>query len=284
MKKRLFIWVLVLWGSLTPFSSAANFEGIYLINAWQEENILDTLNMLSQSEITLTITEDGNIVPVTAGRAFSGDYSLLSANLAELSDLSEGNSVYSIFISSGSHLAMAYIHDQTSVLNEREISLLNGSWLKSESEQAADISSLFGAWNITQYSNPNLRSGITEFNLETGDAAIKAGSSSDTIMVQFPETWIEMQVSGSRVYLDPNQGPVDTGDGILHQFEAWFDDTGFSYTWIMVEDYDDTDVSVQIGYSNYQVPVPGTLLLFVAGLFGLSIIRTRLSSDIRLSA
>jgi hypothetical protein len=280
MKKRLFIWILVLLGGFTSSSPAATFEGTYLINGWQEANILDTVNTLSQSELTLTIREDDSLISVTAGETYLGDYSILSDNLAELRSLAEGDGVYSLLLSNESHLSMAYISDKTNGSGEREISLLNGSWLSSISEQPADISSLFGVWNLTQYGNPNLRSGIVKFGFQTMSVGIKAGYSSDTVMVQFPENWIEMQVSGSRVFLDSNQGPVDTGNGILHQFEAWFDEAGFSYTWIMVEEDDDTDVAVQIGYSTSQVPIPGSLLLFTTGLLGLALFWERRLFDI----
>lgn len=284
MKKRLLIWVLVLWGGFTPLLSATTFEGVYLINAWQEANILDTVNTLSQSEITLTITEKDSFISVTAEEIFSDDYILLSENSAGLISSSGDDSVCSLLISNGSHLAMTYISDQTNDSFEREISLLNGSWLSSESGQPADISSLFGMWNLTQYGNDNLRNGIANFELETRNGAIKAGSSPDTALVQFHETWIEMQISGSKIFLDSDQGPVDTGDGLLYQFEAWFDEAGFSYTMIGVEDDDDTDVSVTIGYSNYRYPVPepGSLLLFTTGLFGLAMIKIRRLSDIQL--
>jgi hypothetical protein len=280
MKKRLFIWILVLLGGFTSSSPAATFEGTYLINGWQEANILDTVNTLSQSELTLTIREDDSLISVTAGETYLGDYSILSDNLAELRSLAEGDGVYSLLLSNESHLSMAYISDKTNGSGEREISLLNGSWLSSISEQPADISSLFGVWNLTQYGNPNLRSGIAKFGFQTMSVGIKAGYSSDTVMVQFPENWIEMQVSGSRVFLDSNQGPVDTGNGILHQFEAWFDEAGFSYTWIMVEEDDDTDVAVQIGYSTSQVPIPGSLLLFTTGLLGSAMFWERRLFDI----
>jgi hypothetical protein len=275
MKKRLFIWVLVLWCGFTPLLYAATFEGTYWINGWQEADILDSVDTLSQSEMTLTITENGSTISATAGGTFLGDYGLLNDNMAELRSLSVGDSVYSLLISNESHLSMAYIRDKTSGSGEREISLFSGAWLNGVSEQPADISSLFGVWNLTQYDNPNLRADISEFGLQTMNVGIKAGYSSDTVLVQFPEDWIEMQVAGSRVFLDSNQGTVDTGNGILHQFEAWFDETGFSYTWIMVEEDDDTDVAVQIGYSTSQVPVSGSLLLFTTGLLGLTMLRGR---------
>jgi len=275
MKKSLFIWVLVLWGGFTSSLPAATFEGTYLINGWWEANILDTVNALSQSEITLTITENGSLISVTAGGNSLGDYNILSDNLAELRNSSESDVMYSLLISDGSHLSMAYINDKTNGSGEREISLLNGSWLNSVSEQPVDISSMFGVWNLTQYGNPNLRSGITEFELQSMNVGIKAGYSSDKVLVQFPEDWIEMQVLGSRIFFDSSQGPVDTGNGILYQFEAWFDETGFSYTWIMVEEDDDTDVAVQIGYSNSKVPIPDSLLLFTTGVFGLAMFRVR---------
>ncbi len=260
---------------LMPQASKADFEGNYSSHQWYESNIQDGLGSLTTLPMTINATENiaGDRLsvtyedPTTGGPVLLPEFHIQGSMAAPpLRNVDYGfgaRNVDMLFISDGAHMAFASVDQEFA--NPLDISFSTGAWQRNLTNPNPGINSLLGSWDVTIFSDPNLRDTTNGFTTELRNINITQASS-DTILVPFQSDLVTLQVGGSRAWLPG--GPVSLDDGILHAMDVAFDETGFSFTFIMTELYDESDVSITMGYTS-SVPVPGALILFGSGLLGL---------------
>ena len=232
---------------LDALKECDKFSGTYSFDWQYDYNIQDGVSLHQSNPVTLEVTRNDSTSLSIKVTATEGTFTLplvqsnsMATLLTHPYDVGTSFMLEFLLLSDGNNMVLTFIGQE--YYNLADISVTVASWPRYPNTVTVD--DFVGTWDMTVYSDPNLRNTSDGF-AKTNETITISKAGPNQITVNSMNRSFTLDVAGGRATLPT--APVTIGDAVFHALTIISDGKGIAIYWVATETYDLTDVSVAVG-------------------------------------